>query len=182
MRLPLFSNATRIPAARIPAARIRAARIPALVVLLAVAVAALGFTESVMVSVRADEEYSGEEDVGFYLSSVEAGIMDVLFDMGHIVFNRSRHDAVSSTAEVVEIAADGGAGYVVDAVVDFAGRRDSPVLRDVEYAWLQIGAGKAPRRETVSAKVLSDEEAGSTEEAGYNLGRRVGAAFSEHMQ
>lgn len=154
----------------------------AVIAILAGVVAAAGFAESVMVSVRADEEYPGSDHVGFYLSSVEAGIMDVLFDMGHIVFNRSRHDAVSSTAQVVEIATDGGARYVVDAVVTFDRRQDTMVLRQVEYSWMQIGGGRAPRSESLPVDILSDEEAGSIERTGYNLGRRVGLAFSEKMQ
>ncbi len=166
---------------RLPLGLITCRRV-ALIVILAVFVAGAGFAETVMVSVRANEEYTGSDHVGFYLSSVEAGIMDVLFDMGHIVFNRSRHDAVSSTAQVVEIASDGGAGYVVDAVVTFDRGRDALVLREVEYAWMQIGGGRAPRSETLPVEVLSDEEAGSIERAGYNLGRRVGSAFSEKMR
>lgn len=138
--------------------------------------------ESVMVSVRPDQDYPQSERLGFYLSSVEAGVMDVLFDSGHIVFNRAGGDEVSSTAQVVEIAVNGGAGYVVDTVVLFAPEGDGLRVRAVEYSWLRLGSGTAPRSKRLEASTLPEEEQGGTAEQGYRLGRRVGLIVAENMR
>jgi hypothetical protein len=157
-------------------------RLFALAMLLLMGIAAFAGAESVMVSVRADGEYPDSERLAFFLSSVEAGIMDVLFEAGHIVFNRARGDVVESTAQVVEIASNGGAGYVVDAVVSFRPTPDGLVLQEITYAWTPIGAGVAPRRSTVDVDQLDEEQRGSTEQSGYNLGYQVGLDIADKLR
>lgn len=154
----------------------------ALVAVFLLLVAGLAAAESVMVSVRPDRSYPESERLGFYLSGVEAGVMDVLFDSGHIVFNRAGGEEVSSTAQVVEIAVNGGAGYVVDAVVLFAPEGDGLRVRAVEYSWLRLGSGMAPRSDRLEASALPEGEQGGTAEQGYRLGRRVGLIVAENMR
>lgn len=151
-------------------------------ILLLIGIAAFAGAESVMVSVRADGDYPESDRLTFYLSSVEAGIMDVLFEVGHIVFNRARGDVVESTAQVVEIASNGGAGYVVDAVVSFRPTQDGLVLEEITYAWTPIGVGVAPRRSTVDVDQLDEEQRGSTEQRGYNLGYQVGLDVADKLR
>ncbi|NBC29524.1 MAG: hypothetical protein GVY29_05975 [Spirochaetes bacterium] len=160
----------------------RYARLISMMVVLALAVTGLALAESVMVSVRPNEEYPDSERLSFYLSSVEAGIMDVLFDVGHIVFNRARTDAVESTAQVVEIASNGGAGYVVDAVVSFRPTQDGLELGEITYAWTPIGTGTAPRRSTVAVDQLDEEQRESTEQSGYSLGYQVGLDIADKLR
>lgn len=160
----------------------RIARLTFIVFLLLFCLAATAVADSVMVSVRPDSSYPDSTQLGFYLSSVESGIMDVLYERGHIVFNRSRRDPVANTSQVVEIADDGGAGFVVDAVVSFDYPRDSLVFDRVAYNWLQIGSGQAPETATVDVADIDNEEGGSTERMGYALGRRIGAAFAEAIR
>lgn len=160
----------------------RYARLISMIVVLALGVTGLAVAESVMVSVRPNEEYPESERLSFFLSSVEAGIMDVLFDVGHIVFNRARSDSVESTAQVVEIASNGGAGYVVDAVVSFRPTENGLELYEITYAWTPIGVGAAPRRSTVAVDQLDEEQRGSTEQSGYNLGHQVGLDIADKLR
>jgi hypothetical protein len=147
-----------------------------LIVVLSAAGAAVA--DSVMVSVRADAEYPEQSRLGFYLSSVESGIMDVLFERGHIVFNRAQQDSVANTSQVVEMADDGGAGFVVDAVVSFGYTADALVFDRIDYSWMEIGSGRAPETATIGVDAVDNGEGGKTERVGYALGRRIGALFA----
>ena len=138
------------------------------------AVSALG-AETVMVYVCAQ---SGDND--YLLSAVEAGIMEVFFDAGHIVFNAGTYERASDVeiqrrSWVRNLARQGGATHVLEAEVDLA-QFDASVgavgqnlyARSVRFRYVSIEPAEVIERGRVEAS--RPASGGRRDVAAFDLG------------
>ncbi|MFP4612001.1 MAG: hypothetical protein ACLFM5_01280 [Spirochaetaceae bacterium] len=143
---------------------------------------AVATAETIMVSVH-DQADSGDEDYveasRFHLSAAEDGVMSVLFEEGHIVFNLGEYGVfdgpeIARRYMVREAARDGGARYIVDMMLEFErieGDRLEPAGVNYELREVDGGPPVASGRMTGP---FGEDEASERGERSAALGRRVG--------
>lgn len=88
--------------------------------------------ETVLVAVYQSGTGEMKDQSRFFLSAVEDGVMDVMFDEGHIVFNLGSFSVVGGSAvqaryDVRETARDGGATYAIQVTMDVNELEDDTV-------------------------------------------------------
>ena len=157
---------------------------PLLILLFGVFVATSGYGESVLVAVQditdiqeADDEYAAASR--FHLTALEDGIMEVLFDGGHIVFNLGNyeHSTESRTQQrytVRKVAEEGGAAFVVQLAVAFE-RTAEERLRpsSVDYELWEVNSGSAVLSGERSAPFGFSDELEDRGSRSATLGRRI---------
>ncbi|MFW5844193.1 MAG: hypothetical protein ACOCW6_09720 [Spirochaetota bacterium] len=97
--------------------------------------------ETVLVAVYQSGTGELKDQSRFFLSAVEDGVMDVMFDEGHIVFNLGSFSVVGPSAvqaryDIRETARDGGAAYAVEVTMDVNELEDGtiePVSLDYRF-------------------------------------------------
>jgi hypothetical protein len=149
---------------------------------LLVIVAAFGFAETVMVSVRDESGFSDEGYLAasrYQLTAVEDGIMETFFDAGHIVFNLGDYEHfdgadIQRRYTVRAAAREGGASYVVQLALLFERDGDSSVRPlQVEYELWEVGTGERIAAGTRSAPFEFGSRGSERGSRSAALGRRV---------
>ncbi len=145
-------------------------------------VAAFGFAETVMVSVRDESGFTDEDYLAasrYELTAVEDGIMEAFFDAGHIVFNLGDYEHfdgadIQRRYTVRTAAREGGASYVVQLALLFERDGDSSVRPTrVEYELWDVGTGERIAAGTRSAPFESGSGGNERGSRSSQLGRRV---------
>ena len=145
-------------------------------------VAAFGFSETVMVSVRDESGFTDEDYLAasrYQLTAVEDGIMEAFFDAGHIVFNLGDYEHfdgadIQRRYTVRTAAREGGASYVVQLALLFERDGDSSVRpMRVDYELWDVGTGERITAGTRSAPFEFGSGGSERGSRSAELGRRV---------
>ena len=100
--------------------------------------------ETVLVAVYQSGTGEMKDQGRFLLSAVEDGVMDVMFDSGHIVFNLGSFSVIGPSAvqaryDIRETARDGGATYAVQVTMDVRDLEDNTVEPvSLEYRFVNV--------------------------------------------
>ncbi len=143
--------------------------------------------ESLMVYIEAwdperIEQLEDEEDqldVAYFLSAVEAGVMDVFFDADYIVFNAGpitgvEEDGRRSDQHVLSVAHEGGADLLIRFSLRFeqdGNGMPKPTLGELSY--FRVDGADEMLSEQIEISELLEEHAELTGELGFKIGTAV---------
>jgi hypothetical protein len=138
--------------------------------------------ETVLIAVR--ESLNGEScPLPF---SAKEGISESLFDKGHIMFDVSDSDPVPSPAELEDMAMKGGAGFVLEAVVEF---RESRLEEDrvrvdasARYSVSEASTGKIRKKGEFTATNAGRERGVDRTALGMEMGKTVAAEIEDVLK
>ena len=158
-------------------------RILAMVAAVMMIIPAMAGAETVLVAVNETAQPENPEPSGrYYLSAVEAGAMDVLFENGHIVFNAAGYEVEGDSSiqrryTVRDMAKDGGAGYALHIEMEFL-RPDAEevVPETARYVMVDIGKSDVIGQGRIS---VTPEEDKSMERVLFEVGNRIATDVSE---
>jgi|GEM_PF-1671820 len=140
-----------------------------LLLLLAAGIAGTAAAHTIMVFVEGMTTPVPEDGLRYYLTAVEAGVMDVFFSNGDIVFNAGSYQtrdasAAESTPEIDRQytirsqARDGGADRVIEVTVNFKQVDSNTYVPDyADYQYVDLAGKRVVRSGTVS---VNDQGAG----------------------
>lgn len=104
--------------------------------------------ETVLVAVYQAGTGEMKDQSRFLLSAVEDGVMDVMFEEGHIVFNLGSFSVVGASAvqaryDVRETARDGGATYAMQVTMDVNELEDATVEPvSLDYRFVNVDSDR----------------------------------------
>lgn len=125
--------------------------------------------------------YAADESDDYLLSAVEAGVMDVFFDAGHIIFNAGTYERVSDADTqlrywVRNTARNGGATHAIELKVGLSGTDPNSgsgaAAEWVEYRLTRIEPEAVIARGRLDAPAAGDR--GSHDRRAFRLGIEAG--------
>jgi hypothetical protein len=117
--------------------------------------------------------------------ALEAGVMERLFDEGHIVFDAGgrRESGAGISAHLPRsllMARNGGADFVLLIALAYdAGEEDSVHIREARYGFYRIGGNQAIRKGVVRAADVASGRERSDTGASAAVGRAIAAELGD---
>ncbi len=114
---------------------------------------------------------------------VTEGLFDALFEAGHIVFNTRDGSHIPPKAELLSIAASGGAGYVLEVSVEYTRTPQAKGSATIDAA-ARFRLFAADSGDLLASGILSDSNRGDEEDVnlfslGFRLGERIASKAFE---
>lgn len=127
--------------------------------------------------------YAADESDDYLLSAVEAGVMDVFFDAGHIIFNAGTYERVSDSDTqrrywVRNTARNGGATRAIELKVSLSGV-DSDSSEDATAQWVEYRLTRIEPEEVIAHGRIEARGAGHRiphDRRAFQLGSEAGRA------
>ncbi len=171
-------------------AQFRASTMPAVVVFLALillGIPAALHAENLMVYIETwgptELEHIEDEEtylkVQYFLSAVEAGIMEVFFEAEYVVFNAGpisgvEEDVRRSEAHVLKVARDGGADLLMRLSVRFDSVADGAPKPDLgELVYYRVDSEDTMLTERLQLADLTAERTKLSGKAGFEIGTAI---------
>jgi len=166
----------------------------ATVVVLLLSIPAALHAENLMVYIEAwdpekIEQLDDQEDqldVAYFLSAVEAGVMEVFFDADYIVFNAGPITGMEeserrSDDHVLTVAREGGANLLVRFSVRFGQNSNGmPTPELGELSYFRVDGADEVISEQIEISELLEERAELTGELGFKIGTAVARRVLEN--
>jgi hypothetical protein len=134
--------------------------------------------------VAVDGEKDGRapaESVFFYRSALEAGVMDVFFEEGHVIFNgilpeREESSEMQRRYDTVKLAEEGGASYIFLASLQYEVETEGAVFhpKAVVFTFFALSGEKSLYDGKIAVEDITIPEKAGPAEICFLLGKTAG--------
>ncbi len=153
----------------------------ALFLLLIIGICGTVAAETVMVAVDNEKSAVPDEGIFFYRSALEAGVMDVFFEEGHVIFNgilpeREKMSEMQRRYDSIKLAEEGGAAFVFLASLQYEVAKEGSVFQPkaVIFTFYSLSGEKTLYDGKITLEDISIPEKAGPAEICFLLGKTAG--------